>query len=76
MHLTFMEQKGQPPRHAAVVLGESEEDTRANFGLLQLGITPPVGTEIAHYLRVAQWEDEVMYIYLGSTGGDEIQAED
>ena len=58
-----------PPSAISVVVSATEERAQLDKQLLEmLGIPPPVGTFVAHYVLMAEWMDERLYIFIGHEG--------
>lgn len=68
-HCEVMEFEGNTvtPRCTLVVSG-SEESEKANIALAQMGISPPVGTFMAHYILFTTYDEDALYIFLYTTG--------
>jgi hypothetical protein len=71
----------EPKMVHSIVISANEERAQTDRQLMEeLGIPPPIGTFIAHYFFIAEWQDERLYVFAGHEGEipeeDEVQTED
>jgi hypothetical protein len=67
-HLDEMEVE-EPKTVHSIVVSANEERAQTDRQLMEeWGIPPPVGTFIAHYLFVAEWLGERLYVFAGHQG--------
>jgi hypothetical protein len=59
----------EPKTVHSIVVSANEERAQTDRQLMEeLGIPPPFGTYIAHYLFVSAWMGERMYVFISHQG--------
>jgi len=67
-HLDEMEVE-EPKTIHSIVVSKDDESARIDQQLMEkMGIPPPLGTYIAHYFYIAEWQDERLYVFAGHEG--------
>jgi hypothetical protein len=67
-HLDEMEVETPKTVHSIVVSANEERAQTDRQLMEELGIPPPFGTYIAHYLLIAEWMGDRLYVFVDQEG--------